>query len=154
MSLTLGSPAPGFTLTDQHGQDVSLADFRADKAVVVMFYPYAFSRVCTAELGEVRDALPEFQNDHVQLLAVSCDPMFSLRAYADHDGLDFPLLSDFWPHGEVARRYGVFEERRGCALRGTFLVDRDGVLRWQVVNAVPDARDLDACRKALAELAV
>ena len=152
MTVTIGQTPPDFTLKDQHGQDVSLSGFRGDKAVVVMFYPFAFSGVCTGELCEIRDAMPEFQNDEVQLLAISCDPMYALRAFADQDGLDYPLLSDFWPHGAVARAYGVFNEERGCAVRGTFVLDRDGVLRWQVVNAMPDARDLDDYRKALADL--
>ncbi len=152
MSLGLGEPSPDFALRDQHGQDVTLSSFRGRRAVVVMFYPFAFSGVCTGELAAVQDALSELQNDDVQLLAISCDHMYSQRAYADRDGLEFPLLSDFWPHGEVARAYGVFDERRGCALRGTFVVDRDGVVRWQVVNAIPDARDLDDVRKALAAL--
>lgn len=153
MSLAVGSTVPDFTLKDQHGQDTVLSAYVGHKAVVVLFYPYAFSRVCTSELRQLRDAMPQFQNDEVQLLAISCDHMFSLRAFAEADGLDYPLLSDFWPHGEVARAYGVFNAERGCALRGTFVVDRGGVLRWEVVNAIPDARDLDDCRRALDGLA-
>jgi peroxiredoxin len=152
MPLDVGHEVPGFTLHDQHGQQTSLASFRGDKAVVVMFYPYAFSRVCTGELCAVRDALPQFQNDDVQLLAISCDRVFCLRAFAEHDHLGYPLLSDFWPHGAVAKAYGVFDDARRCALRGTFVVDRDGLLRWQVVNAIADARDLDDYRTALAGL--
>lgn len=152
MPLDVGQPVPDFTLRDQHGRRTSLASYRGRKAVVVMFYPYAFSRVCSGELGEVRDALPQFQNDDVQLLAISCDSVFSLRAYSERDRLEYPLLSDHWPHGAVAQAYGVFDHARGCALRGTFVVDRAGLLRWQVVNAIPDARDLDDCRAALAGL--
>jgi peroxiredoxin len=152
MSPRVGRPAPDFTLRDQHGQSVTLSSFRPERAVVVMFYPWAFSRVCTSELCEVRDALPQFQNEAVQLLAISCDPVYSLRAYAEQEGLDYPLLSDFWPHGEVAQSYGVFESSRGCAVRGTFVVDQAGVLRWRIVNAIPDARDLDDYRAALADL--
>jgi mycoredoxin-dependent peroxiredoxin len=100
----------------------------------------------------VRDAMPQFQNDDVQLLAISCDSVFTLRAFSEHDRLDYPLLSDFWPHGAVAQGYGVFDDARGCALRGTFVVDRAGLLRWQVVNAIPDARHLDDYRTALADL--
>ena len=143
MPLEVGRQAPDFTLRDQHGQDVTLSSFRGQKAVVVMFYPYAFSRVCTGELCAVRDSLPTFETDDVAVLAVSCDPMFTLRAFADADGLTFPLLSDFWPHGEVARAYGVLDETRGCPRRSTFIVDRDGVLRWSVHNEMPDERDLD-----------
>ncbi len=113
MGLSIGDEAPDFELRDQHGQPVRLSSFRGRKAVVVMFYPFAFTRVCTGELGEVRDNLAQWESDDVQLLAVSCDPMFSLRAFAEQDGLTFPLLSDFWPHGAVASSYGVLDETDG-----------------------------------------
>jgi peroxiredoxin len=118
-----------------------------------MFYPYAFSGVCTGELRSVRDDLPSFESDRFTLVAVSCDPMFSLRAFAERDGLTFPLLSDFWPHGEVARAYGVFDEQRGNATRSTFIVDDAGVLRWRVHNEMPRARDLQEQARVLADLA-
>jgi mycoredoxin-dependent peroxiredoxin len=152
MALEEGAPAPEFSLRDQHGATISLSSYRGEKAVVVMFYPFAFSSVCTGELCEVRDSLPAFESDDVQLLAVSCDPMHALRAFAEQDGLTFPLLSDFWPHGEVAAAYGVFNEQRGCAERSTFIVDREGVLRWSVHNQMPDARDLEQQLKVLADL--
>jgi peroxiredoxin len=145
-----GQPAPDFELRDQHGTPVRLSSYRGAKAVVVMFYPYAFSGVCTGELCAVRDSLPTFESDDVALLAVSCDPMFSLRAFAEQDGLTFPLLSDFWPHGEVARAYGVFNEQFGCADRSTFIVDRSGDVQWMVHNAMPDARDLEEQARVLA----
>jgi len=148
-----GRPAPDFELRDQHGAPVRLSSFRGAKAVVLMFYPYAFSRVCTRELSAVRDQQPAFESDTVQVLAVSCDPMFSLRAFAEQDSLTFPLLSDFWPHGEVAKAYGVFDSERGCAERSTFIVDRDGLVRWSVHNAMPEARDLDEQLRVLAEVA-
>lgn len=151
-SVGVGDEAPDFELRDQHGQPVRLSSYRGQKAVVVMFYPFAFSRVCTGELAEVRDGLPQWQSDDVQLLAVSCDPMFALRAFAERDGLEFPLLSDFWPHGNVSRAYGVFDEDKGCAVRGTFVIDKEGVVRWTVVNGLPDARDLNDYVKALDSL--
>jgi mycoredoxin-dependent peroxiredoxin len=153
MTIQVGQPAPDFTLKDQHGQDMTLSAFRGDRIVVVMFYPYAFSRICTSELGAVRDSLASFVNDDVQLLAVSCDPMFTLRAFAERDGLTYPLLSDFWPHGEVASAYGVFDEDLGCAIRGSFVVDRDGTVVWKVENALPDARDVTELREILSDLA-
>ena len=153
MTPETGRPAPDFELRDQHGQSVRLSDFRGDKAVVLVFYPYAFSAVCTGELRAIRDALPTYQNERVQLLAVSCDPMFALRVFADQERLGYPLLSDFWPHGAVAQSYGVFDPERGCAERGTFVIDRDGVLRWSVHNAIPDARSLADYEHALARLA-
>jgi peroxiredoxin len=152
MTLEIGQQAPDFELRDQHGQQVALSSFRGSRAVTVMFYPFAFSGVCTGELCSVRDNLPTFESDDVQVLAVSCDPMFSLRAFAERDGLTFPLLSDFWPHGEVARAYGVFNEERGCADRSTFIVDKAGVLRWTVHNEMPQARDLQEQARVLADL--
>jgi peroxiredoxin len=147
-----GREAPDFELRDQHGRSTRLSSFRDSKAVVVMFYPYAFSRVCTGELTAVRD-LPAFASAGVQLLAVSCDPMFSLRAFAERDSLTFPLLSDFWPHGEVAKAYGVFDEERGCARRSTFIVDRSGLVRWSVHKPMPEARDLEEQARVLAGVA-
>jgi peroxiredoxin (alkyl hydroperoxide reductase subunit C) len=152
MTLEIGTPAPEFTLKDQHGQDVSLTDFRGEKNVVIVFYPFAFSRVCTGELCELRDNITDFSDDHTALLGVSCDHMFSQRAFAEHDGITFPLLSDFWPHGAVSRAFGIFNEKAGCSGRATFIVDRDGILRWQVENAIPQARNIDDYRKILADL--
>jgi peroxiredoxin len=150
MSLPIGQSAPDFTLANQHGQRVSLSDFEGRKAVVLVFYPFAFSGVCTGELHELRDHLGDFSDERTELLAVSCDHMFSLRAYAERDGYEFSLLSDFWPHGEVARRYGIFDERAGCASRGTFVIDDRGVLQWQVTSEMGTARDLGDYREALA----
>jgi len=150
MSVDVGQEAPDFTLRDQHGQDVSLSSFRGSRAVMVVFYPFAFTGVCTGELCAMRDSLPDLDNDDVALLAVSCDPMFALRVFAEQEGLSYPLLSDFWPHGAVAQAYGVFNEQAGCAFRGTFLVDKDGVVAWKVENGMPDARSIDDYRAALA----
>lgn len=148
--LAVGERAPEFTLRDQNGADVSLADFRGDKSVLLVFYPWAFSGICTGELTEIRDDLGAFVSDDVQVLTISCDAMFSLRAYADRDGYFFPLLSDFWPHGEVARAYGVFDEQAGVALRGTFLVDPDGFVRWSLVTGIGERRDFSGYHAALA----
>lgn len=150
--LGVGDIAPDFRLKDQYGQTVSLEDFRGRKNVVLVFYPFAFSGICTGELREIRDRLEDFQGDDVEVLAISCDPMYSLRAWADTEGLFFPLLSDFWPHGEVARAYGVFSEEIGFAIRGTFLIDAGGVVRWTLVNGPGEARDFDGFRAALAQL--
>ena len=152
MTLEIGTPAPEFTLKDQHGQDVSLTDFRGEKNVVIVFYPFAFSRVCTGELCELRDNITDFSDDHTALLAVSCDHMFSQRAFAEHDGITFPLLSDFWPHGAVAQAYGVFNDKAGMAVRGTFLIDKQGVIRFAEANQPGEARDQDAWKRALKAL--
>lgn len=151
--LTIGESAPEFTLKDQFGQSVSLADFRGKKHVVLMFYPFAFTPTCTGELCTLRDERADFVNDDVQLLAVSCDPSPSLKVFAEQEGYDYPLLSDFYPHGEVSSAYGVFLEDKGFSTRGTFIIDKEGVLRWQVINTPGDARNTDDYRAALAEFA-
>ncbi|MFE4593340.1 peroxiredoxin [Streptomyces laurentii] len=152
MAIEIGAEAPDFELKDNHGRTVRLSDFRGERNVVLFFYPFAFTSVCTGELRELRDHLDTFVNDDTQLLAVSNDSMHSLRVYGEQEGLEFPLLSDFWPHGVASRAYGVLDEDKGCAVRGTFVIDKAGVVRWSVVNALPDARDLDDYVKALATL--
>ncbi|MEU9557246.1 peroxiredoxin [Streptomyces fumanus] len=149
MAIQVGDKAPDFELKDNHGADVKLSDFRGRKNVVLIFYPFAFTGVCTGELCEVRDHLPQFADRDTQVLAVSNDSIHTLRVFAEQEGLEYPLLSDFWPHGNVSRAYGVFDEDKGCAVRGTFIIDREGVVRWTVVNGLPDARDLGAYVKAL-----
>jgi len=151
---SVGDHAPAFTLTDQHGQTVSLADFHGKQAVLLVFYPFAFSRVCGSELQAIHASVEDFQNERVQVLAASCDALYSLRAYADEAGYAFPLLADHWPHGGAARAYGVFDAERGCAVRGTFLIDSAGVVRWTVVNGMAEARSLDDYRAALAAAGV
>jgi peroxiredoxin len=138
----MGGPAPDFTLRDQFGQDVTLSSYVGRKAVLLLFYPAAFSGVCTGEMAGVRDRLDEFLTFDTEVLAISTDPVYSLRAFADADGLNFPLLSDFWPHGAVAESYEVFDANRGSARRSSYVVDTEGVLRWSVHNANPDGRDL------------
>ena len=150
--LAVGDTAPDFTLKDQNGQDVALSSFAGEKNVVLVFYPFAFSGICTGELCEIRDDLGSFVADDVQVLALSCDHMFTQRAWADREGYFFPLLSDFWPHGRVAQAYGVFHEQAGAAVRGTFLVDRTGVVRWSLVNEIGQRRDFSGYHEALAQL--
>lgn len=155
--LGVGAVAPDFTLKDQNGVDVNLSGFRGSehaqgKNVLLVFYPFAFSGICTGELHEIRDDLGSFVDDDVQVLAISCDPMFSLRGWADLEGYFFPLLSDYWPHGAVAQSYGVFHESGGMATRGTFLIDTDGVIRWTLINPPGESRDFNGFRAALAEL--
>lgn len=149
MAIQVGDKAPDFELKDNHGATVKLSDFRGAKNVVLLFYPFAFTGVCTGELCELRDNLPKFVNDDVQLLAVSNDSIHTLRVFAEQEDLEYPLLSDFWPHGDTSRAYGVFDEDKGCAVRGTFIIDKEGVVRWRVVNGLPDARDLNEYVKAL-----
>ena len=102
--------------------------------------------------GQLRDDLAAFQNENVELLAISCDPMFSLKAFAEHEGYKFSLLADFWPHGDVAKAYGVFMPERGMASRGTFIIDKSGKVAWSVLNGPGEARDVAAYKAALAAL--
>ena len=147
--LQLGGQAPDFTLRDQFGQDVTLSGFRGRKAVALIFYPFAFSGVCTGELSGIRDRLDEFLTFDTEVLAISCDPVYSLRAFAEAEGLNFPLLADFWPHGAVATDYDVFDSVRGVPRRSSYVIDREGRVRWSVHNANPDGRDLGEHLKEL-----
>lgn len=149
--LRVGDPAPDFTLPDTHGTPVHLADLRGEP-VLLVFFPFAFSGICTGELCELRDNIEDFEAAGVRLLGVSTDPVFTLKAWHEQEGFGFDLLSDFWPHGAVADAYGVFDTSSGHALRGTFLVDADGIVRWSVVNPRGQRRDLEAYREALAEI--
>ncbi|WP_310963832.1 peroxiredoxin [Nocardioides terrisoli] len=143
MFLEIGSEAPDFTLRDQHGQAVTLSSYAGSKAVLLVFYPFAFSGVCTGELTGFRDRLGDFETDTSTVLAISCDPLFSQRAFADRDALFFPLLSDFWPHGAVASAYGVLDERTGGPRRSSYVVDRSGRISFALHNEPGEARDLD-----------
>lgn len=151
MPLQVGDRAPDFTLRDQHGAEFRLSSYAGTKSVLLVFYPFAFSGVCTGELNGFRDRLGDFETEHTTVAAISCDPLYSQRAFADRDGIFFPLLADYWPHGEVAKAYGVFDEEQGCPLRSSFVVDRDGVIRWAVHNEMGEARDLDIQATQLAE---
>lgn len=150
MSLTVGNQAPEFTLKDQNNQEWTLSEFRGDRGVLLVFYPLAFSGICTGELDYLRDHLAEFAD--VQLLMISVDSVFTLRAWSDQRGYDFPLLSDFWPHGTVAQDYGVFNDKAGIANRGTFSVDTDGIIRFAEMNGPGEGRDQTVWKQALAAL--
>ena len=152
MPVEVGDDAPDFELMDQHRQPVRLSSYRGRKNVVVVFYPIAFTRVCTSELCAIRDSIADFDSDDVQTLAISVDNAPSLAKFAEEQGYTFPLLADFWPHGAAAQAYGVFDEQSGLAVRGTFIVDKQGKVAYKVVNAIPDARDPEEYRKVLASL--
>jgi peroxiredoxin len=152
MAIEVGSKAPDFTLNDYNKQSVKLSSFQGDKPVLLVFYPFAFSGICQGELCQLRDEFAEYDGQGVQILGVSVDTPFSLKAWAEQQGYQFPLLSDFWPHGAVATTYGVFNEAAGLANRGTFLIDKDGVVRYAEVNGPGEARDQLSWKKAVAEL--
>ena len=152
MSLNVGDAAPDFSLPDQDRQVVSLAELRGTP-VLLVFYPFAFSGICTGELCQLRDELSTYSGAGVRVLAISTDPVFSLKAFREKEGFEFSLLSDFWPHGEVAKAYDVFNEKAGMALRGTFLIDADGKIAFAEVNQPGDARQQSGWKQAVHALA-
>jgi peroxiredoxin len=152
MTVSVGDTAPEFSLPDQDKQVVSLTELRG-APVLLVFYPFAFSGICTGELCQLRDELATYTDAGVRVLAISTDPVFTLKAWRDQQGFGFPLLSDFWPHGSVAQSYGIFNEKSGMALRGTFLVDAGGKVVFAEVNQPGDAREQSGWKDAVAQLA-
>jgi peroxiredoxin len=152
MTLQIGDAAPDFELKDQNGNKVQLSSFKGNKNVVVLFIPFSFTGTCTGELCAIRDDLAAFQNDNVQVLAISCDSMHAQRIFAEQEGYKFPVLADFWPHGAAAKAYRIFNEDLGCAMRGTFIIDKEGIIRWTVVNGLGDARNNGDYKTAIAAL--
>ncbi len=153
MAIEIGQPAPEFSLKDQSGEMVSLSDFKGKQSVALVFYPFTFTGVCEGELCRLRDDFSEYTDAGVQVLACSCDSSFAQKQWAAQQGYQFPVLSDFWPHGAVAKAYGVFNEQLGCANRGTFVIDKDGIVVDLFVS--PDlgtAREKSRYDEALAKL--
>ncbi|MGV1037445.1 MAG: peroxiredoxin [Candidatus Nanopelagicales bacterium] len=151
MSAEIGELAPDFELENQFGEAVKLSDYRGNKNVMLVFFPKAFSGICTNELCAIRDEIPAFNNDDIATLGISVDSSAALKVFAEQEGYDFNLLSDYWPHGAVAQEYGAFFER-GFAMRATFIIDKGGVIRWKVVNGPGEARSNQDYRAAIAEL--
>lgn len=151
MAVEMDTQAPDFALSNQYGEEIRLSGFRG-RPVVLVFFPLAFTGRCTGELCELRDNLAMFAEDGVELIGISVDSKASLRAWAEQEGYDFTLLADFWPHGAVAKQYGVFLEDRGVATRATFVIDADGVIRAAFRTDPGQARSLEDYRAALARL--
>ena len=152
MAIEVGQEAPDFEIKNQFGELVKLSDLRGKKNVVLVFYPFAFTPTCTAELCTIRDEKVSFENDDVQVFGISTDPAPSLKVFAEQEKIEYPLLSDFYPHGAVSQAYGAFLEEKGFATRATFVIDKEGIVRWSVVNTPADARSTDEYRAALAAL--
>lgn len=152
MTLIIGDQAPDFELVNQFGESVKLSDFRGKKNVVIVFYPLSFSGICTGELCELRDNFAAFQDASVELLAISVDSKFVQKLFAEQEKYEFDVLADFWPHGGVAKQYGVFLEEHGIANRATFVINKDGELVAKFITAPGQARNLDEYKKALAAL--
>ena len=148
----VGDEAPDFTLRDQNNEEFTLSSYRGEKAVLIVFYPLAFTGICTGELCIVRDDMPTFENDDVITVSISVDSVYAHKIFSEREGYDFPLLADFWPHGGVAQAYGVFNDVAGIANRGTFLVDKDGIVRFAEMNQPGQGRDADEWRAAIKQL--
>ena len=154
MTVGVGSRAPDFTLKDQNGQPVTLSAFQGAKNVLLVFFPLAFTGICQGELDYVRDHLSEFENDDTATLAISVGPPPTHKVWATQSGFLFPVLADFWPHGAVAQAYGVFNEDAGVSNRGTFVIDRSGIVRFAECKQPGEARDQSVWIEALAALGV
>jgi mycoredoxin-dependent peroxiredoxin len=153
MTAEVGEAAPDFTLKDQAGNDVTLSSFEGKSSVALHFYPFTFTAVCEGELCRIRDDYSDFEQAGVQVLAVSCDSRHSQRVWAEQQGFTFPVLSDFWPHGAVAKEYGVFNEQLGCAIRATFLIDKSGTIIDKFsTDSLGTARDPERYAASLAKL--
>ena len=149
----IGQPAPDFSLKDQNNDVVTLSSFKGDKAVAVVFYPFAFSGICQGELCQIRDDHSQYEDAGVQVLAVSCDSRHAQKPWAEQQGFNFPVLSDFWPHGATAKAYGVFNEELGCAMRATFLIDENGtIVDSFATDAIGTPREPERYSAALAKL--
>ena len=152
MALENDTQAPDFELFNQFGERVQLSEFRGKKSVALVFFPLAFSGICRGELCELRDNLSLFAANEVEVLGISVDSRHTLRAWGEQERYTFDLLADFWPHGAVAKEYGVFLEEKGFANRATFLIDPEGIIRASFITAPGEPRSLEAYRAAIGEL--
>jgi len=144
-----GSEAPTFDLEVDGSHRVRLSDFRGRLNVLLVFHPFAFTPVCEEEALDLQENLPAFESADTEVILVSCDSVPARRAWKEKLGLTYTLASDFWPHGEAAKAYGVFDDEEGAAVRGTFLIDKDGVVVWSLVNR-DNARRTDLASAPLA----
>ena len=151
--LQVGAEAPDFTLSDQHGEELTLSELVAEGPVALVFFPLAFSGICTGELRELRDHLAVSNDSKVRLVGISVDSVFTLQAWAKSEGYEFSILSDFWPHGAVAKDYGVFVEDGGIATRATLIIGSDRKVLASFETEPGQARDFGAYREALEAIA-
>lgn len=149
MTLPLGTAAPDFELVADDRSTVSKADLAGRKALIV-FIPFPFTRTCEAEMCAIRDHRAQLGALDAGVVAITCDSVAVNRRWAEENGFDFPVLSDFWPHGEVARAYHTFNEMIGVAERTTFVLDADGTLRAIIASEhLGTAREFEAYLEAL-----
>lgn len=150
--IEIGSPAPPFTLRNIDKAEVSLDDFKG-KNTLVVFIPFPFTATCEDELCSIRDNLASLNDLDANVVVITTTPLFSNAAWAAKNGFEFPILSDFWPHGEVAQAYHSFNEKTGGARRNTFVLDADGIVTEVIASPDPGSpREFDLYTKALVAL--
>jgi len=142
MPLKPGDSAPDFTLPSTIGDKVTLSDYRGKKNVLLMFYPLDFSPVCSVENKQCAEMLPTHGADDVQVLGISVDSLWAHKAFAGQNGIGYPLLADFNPKGEVAKKYGVYLEDQGIAARTAFVIGKDGKIKDVIASDIPVARNI------------
>jgi peroxiredoxin len=153
MPVEVGSDAPDFTLRNENGEDVSLSSLRGQN-VVLIFYPFAFSSICTKELHDVTGLEERFGDAQAQVFGVSVDSPFALKAFRKQEQLVPHLLSDFEPKGAVAQQYGAYLDGLGFATRATFVIDKDGKVAWKEITSPGEAREQEHVIEALASCPV
>ncbi|MDP2012604.1 MAG: redoxin domain-containing protein [Actinomycetota bacterium] len=152
IGLAIGVQAPDFQLPDHRGGKVRLQDLREQRAVLLVFFPFAFTEVCSSEFRALQSKVKAFEHRGVTVLGISCDSPYALAEFATREQLTLDLLSDFWPHGAVCREYGVLLDDKGFAMRGSFLVNRKGNIVWSLLNGPADERDPREYENAIARL--
>lgn len=152
MPAEIGRPAPHFELVDQSKQPVSLADFRGNKTMIV-FIPFPFTGICDAEGCALRDGLGQLEAMDANVVVITAHAAQTNAKWAADNDFTFPILSDYWPHGEVARAYGAFNEDVGAATRSTYILDADGIVRDVIATEnLGIQREHDAQVEALARV--
>jgi peroxiredoxin len=151
--LSVGDEAPDFELRTHRGGTIRLSDFRGNKNVVLAFHPLAFTPVCADQMGGYEADRARFDVEDAVVLGISIDAQPAKAAWAKTLGtISFDLLSDFYPHGEVARKYGVFREKDGISERALFIIDKRGRVAWAKTYEIPQQPDNEELWRALEEL--
>jgi peroxiredoxin len=140
MAVRTGEVAPGFDLAVTHEERVRLSDFRGRSNVLLVFHPFAYTPVCEDEARDLQDNLGSFRAANTEIVFVSCDSSATRQAWKRELGAEYTFASDFWPHGAVAKAYGVFNEANGAPHRGTFLIDTGGTVIWSLVKERDERR--------------
>lgn len=151
MPIEVGQKAPDFTLKNQHQKEVSLKDFRG-KSVVLAFYPLDFSPVCSKEHACFDEDLKQFEGLNAEVLGISVDSAWAHKAFAEKLGIQYPLLADFHPKGNVAKQFGLYLEDKGITNRATVIIDKEGIVRYIKIYDIPQQRENRELVEALQQL--